>query len=256
MKIQYVSDLHLEFREDFKNLFTFSGDILLLCGDICVIAEKKFYNMFIDFIKYISPKYKYIVHVPGNHEYYTNGKNIITMIKVNTMLKKIEKLITNYKFLNCNTFTINNNNKKKITFIGATLWTHIPKQYGEEIEKGMNDYLYIYKKPDELINYKYINRLHNKHKKYIINEIENNKNDKIVLMTHHKPIFDNIHKNTISYAYEVPLQDCISINVSLAVFGHTHEHYDKTINGVRYVSNALGYPYQHTNFDKKLTIDI
>ena len=71
MKIQYCSDLHLEFKENKnfidKNPIQPSGEILLLAGDVIPFALINKHNDFFDFV---SSNYESVYWVLGNHEYY------------------------------------------------------------------------------------------------------------------------------------------------------------------------------------------
>ena len=72
MKIQYASDLHLEFKAntDFivSNPLKVTGEILILAGDIHVIGSENFMeNPFWD---WASKNYKQVIVAYGNHEYY------------------------------------------------------------------------------------------------------------------------------------------------------------------------------------------
>ena len=72
MRIQYMSDLHLEFQENSRylkhNELPVTGDVLVLAGDIFYLRDKvapltKFWN-------WASENYRQVLIVPGNHEYY------------------------------------------------------------------------------------------------------------------------------------------------------------------------------------------
>ena len=72
MKIQYMSDLHMEFAENSRyikhNEFPVTGDVLVLAGDTfylnnTVAPLSKFW-------KWASANYRQVLLVPGNHEYY------------------------------------------------------------------------------------------------------------------------------------------------------------------------------------------
>ena len=74
MKIQYASDLHLEFKENSnylkKHPLKVTGDILILAGDIHVIDKGKYLkNSFWD---WASKNYKQVIISYGNHEFYND----------------------------------------------------------------------------------------------------------------------------------------------------------------------------------------
>ena len=73
MKIQYMSDLHFEFRENSRyikhNEFPVTGDILVLAGDIFYLKDKV--SPLSRFWKWASENYRQVLIIPGNHEYYS-----------------------------------------------------------------------------------------------------------------------------------------------------------------------------------------
>ena len=82
MRIQYISDLHLEHYHNlkipsiFRRIIESVGDILILAGDIGYPSEKHY----TDFIQFISDKYEKIFLILGNHEYYKTHLNPVKVI--------------------------------------------------------------------------------------------------------------------------------------------------------------------------------
>ena len=77
VKINYISDLHLEFYGDdvnFEKVMNFDNDAEIIClaGDIGY-PEHPNYEKFLSFI---SGKFKYVFLITGNHEYYHLNNNI------------------------------------------------------------------------------------------------------------------------------------------------------------------------------------
>jgi predicted phosphohydrolase len=264
--VGYVSDIHVEFRgHKFTNLIKMNTDVLCLAGDICACGTKEDFALLIDFLKFICPKYKYVIHVPGNHEYYTAGETKIskwhTMQDIDARLKAIEKIIPNYIHLNCQAATLTINSKQYV-FIGATLWAHVDKKNYDNIQNGMNDYSYIYQlknqKPTKLTVVD-MQKIHNKHVAFLTKAIEKFKGYPCVVITHHKPIGDTVDKDILTQAYETDLTNIIGMRgstVKYAIHGHTHRHYNKLIKGIRYLSNPKGYVGQHTKFIDDISIKL
>ncbi len=71
MKIQYCSDLHLEFQQNSyylkANPLKPVGDILMLAGDIVPFSIM---DKHAAFFKYVSDNFESAYWLPGNHEYY------------------------------------------------------------------------------------------------------------------------------------------------------------------------------------------
>ena len=67
MRIQYMSDLHLEFQENSRylryNELPVTGDVLVLAGDIFYLKDKTAPVM--NFWKWASKNYRQVLIVPG-----------------------------------------------------------------------------------------------------------------------------------------------------------------------------------------------
>jgi len=269
MRVQYCSDLHLEFRTDDHTMFLKNpkrdiADVLVLAGDICTMADEVEYNKFVRCIDHYCKRYKYIIHVPGNHEYYMpnekyNRQSCMDMI--DKKMKLLRKTYPNYFYLNCDTINISIEGKT-YRFIGATLWTRLKKEDYEYIESHMNDYTSIcFFKDNQSRKYNVIEmqRLHTKHLGFFKRAITQTANDRVpcIVITHHKPIVesdDHVHRLDKGYACDIT--NIMNAYVKLVIYGHTHKHNDVIHNNIRYVSNPKGYPGERTKFIADIGIDI
>jgi predicted phosphodiesterase len=273
VKIQIISDTHLEFRGDnFKKIVKVSAPILFLLGDICACGSDSDFETYKNFINYLAPKFEHIFHVSGNHEYYTAGNKAIglsdTIPGIDAKIRKFLKTFSNVYFLNNNTMRLEIDAKNYV-FIGSTLWSNVSPESRKQVQARMNDYSQIYMpeadyKKDKTKNQvrKYnIDDMSNFHKKsvrYIKKEMKKiGPNDIGILLTHHKPVRDKDPKEIITQAYETDLVNIIiKPPIKLAAHGHTHERYDKVVNNVRIVSNPKGYIREHTKYDNTFTVTV
>jgi hypothetical protein len=67
--LQYLSDVHLEFRQKLPRVVP-KGDILILAGDI----GYPFSGLYEEFLRKMTHSFKKVFLVVGNHEYYNLGK--------------------------------------------------------------------------------------------------------------------------------------------------------------------------------------
>lgn len=235
MKIQYCSDLHLEFPENKEflkdNPLLPKGDILLLAGDIVPFAVMDNHK---DFFDYVSDNFKYTYWVAGNHEYY---RSEITD-KTGAFNEKIRSNV----FLINNTSVIQNN----IKFVFSTLWTKIRPEYQWQIEKGLNDFHVIKYKGYRLSTEKY-NMLHAESLKFLKQELNSEKTNKTIVVTHHVPTLFNYPEkykgSVLNEAFAVELFNLIeTAGPDYWVFGHHHQNIpDFKIGKTKLTTNQLGY---------------
>ena len=77
MRIQYASDLHIEFKANTlylqENPLSVVGDILVLAGDIMLFGKNSLaQHLFFD---WCADNFQETYIIPGNHEYY-NGTEL------------------------------------------------------------------------------------------------------------------------------------------------------------------------------------
>jgi predicted phosphodiesterase len=114
MKIQYCSDLHLEFALNDKyiieNPLKVSGDVLILAGDIVPLHDEFLTHSFFSFV---SDHYKQVFWIPGNHEFYY--KNLTEFSNpLNILLRGNIRIVNNMEL-----------EFEDIRFVFSTLWSGI-----------------------------------------------------------------------------------------------------------------------------------
>ena len=252
MKIQYCSDLHLEFKENKnylrENPIIPSGEILLLGGDIVPFAVMDSHNDFFDFV---ADNFEKVYWVPGNHEYY-----YFDVANKNSSFH--EKIRSNVSLVN--NVSVNESNVK---FIFSTLWSKISPVNMRSIQQGMSDFKVI-KRNGQLFNPHDFNELHEQSLNFIKKEIQNATSDKMIVVTHHVPTFLNYpaeYKGSdLNEAFAVELFDLIEESaVDYWLYGHNHRNQpDFDIKRTKMITNQLGYVKHGENqrFDSKKCINI
>lgn len=245
LKVQFVSDLHLEYRNTNQLLMIRPvGHILVLAGDIVNASNMEEMSKFVSFLEHYSKYYKFIFHVAGNHEFYStnsvdSSKTITDCLR---SLKHLNKRFSNYHLLDRSVFRFEENGNK-YAVIGATLWTGFPKEKYKEVEAMMNDYVYIWNsrrgQPNERLTAANVAKRHQLDTAFIGKEVSRcGQDEKIILITHHKPVADIPD----DFTYQTDMTGkFLSRPIKIAIHGHTHEMYDRVVNGVRILSNPGGY---------------
>ena len=98
MIIQIVSDLHLEYLEEYdldSLIEKKNANILVLVGDIGSLYR---YPQLIGFLDKVCRIYEYVLYVPGNHEYYKMNTNDVG-ICMKDLKQKMNDLETIFKNL-------------------------------------------------------------------------------------------------------------------------------------------------------------
>lgn len=233
MKIQFCSDLHLEFYQNRKwindNPLIPIGDILIIAGDIDYLG-KEFGNK--DFFKRISEDFKEIYIIPGNHEYY-GGFDASTALK-----KTNEKLFKNVTLINNDVVEIND-----FKLIFSTMWSAI-ENYRNEILERITDFKKI-KFHGKTINIEQFNSLHKKSFEFIKTKTKGVQ--KKIVITHHLPSkFCNSEEFKYSIyneAFCIDQTDFIKqSNINFWIYGHSHRNLNEIdLNGTKLVTNQMGY---------------
>lgn len=264
MKIRLYSDLHNELYSHIKwdrrkndNIVLYGWSIpelpddhdtvLVLAGDIWD------YQRACEYAFRMSERFKAIILVPGNHEYYGHD---IKRTPLKAVLDIYDKhgisWPKNVHVLNGTSISIDG-----VLFFGATFWTDLNKQNPLAMytaKQRMNDYrkiVYDGNKitPKDTVGYNRDARL--------LARIYGTRAEetKKVIITHHAPekslqrqLFDSYrYDNEVDYCYWNTGVEDIHEMYDMWLFGHVHVNCNREVLGTHYASNCRGYQTSQHN---------
>lgn len=231
MKIQILSDLHLEYSS-FEPVQT-DADVIVLAGDICLGTRG------IAWARQTWPD-REIVFVPGNHEYYRSE------IGIEYEQMEIAARVYRVHVLNRKEAVIGG-----VRFLGATLWTDF-RLFGEAERpwayaaglNGLTDFRVIdygsktFMPQDSA-------ELNAADVAWLEGKLKAEKFDgATVVVTHHLPsirsVSERYKKELLSACFASNLEHLMGYS-QLWIHGHTHDSFDYQNNGTRVICNPRGY---------------
>ena len=242
MKIQYVSDIHLEFSENLNFIksepFEVTGDILVVAGDTTYFKDPLLARL--PFFKWAAKNYREVLLVPGNHEFYGNGDVLAYGDNWS------RKILPNVHYHQNKVVRIDN-----VDFILSTLWSHIRPEDEYFVHRGMNDFRQILYNGRRFTPADF-NAEHEKCLEVIKQSVAESTAERIVVVTHHLPSMAVVapeHKSSLlNSAFATELGNFIADSrIDAWIFGHSHANIDATIGNTRIVCNQLGYVYYREN---------
>lgn len=250
IKIQYASDLHLEFYERAKTwepiLIPVPDTILVLAGDIGY-PNRSLYKAFIE---YCSRGWKQVYIVAGNHEFYNKdcgpgGKRWFIPETITARLATIETIcagFTNVHFLNRGVIDLDS----ETVLLGCTLWS----QPTAEVTDAMNDTSRIWTTQEAKLTREDICKMNEIDKSWLRETVVATAiaGKKIVVTTHYLPTplvsIDKYLKppaDVLTSGFANFDMDDLFDKVSLWICGHTHGCNTIVINKTTITTNTLGY---------------
>ena len=237
MKIQYASDLHLEFDQNTdwlaENPLEVTGDVLVLAGDITIFGDEALETH--PFFEWCAQNYRETLLVPGNHEYYRG-------VEMRDTLTNFEKLLhPNVRYLNNRSIVIDD-----IEFFITTLWSKVKPENEAWIERCMTDCRrnVLDGQPLRGANY---TMLHELCFDWLNNALKQSAAKRKVVVTHHSPVnYEDpaFATNNLTDAFIIPLEDYIEqSDIDAWIFGHTHYNAAQGVQlGKTHIcTNQLGY---------------
>lgn len=258
--IQIISDLHTEFhRQPVKltNFINVKSKNLAILGDLGNLNKRSIIN-YKDIVCQSSNLFEKVFIVSGNHEYYRYTNDQI--LSMDDTDKKIEDICNYYP----NVYFLNNKSVKLYDYLicGSTLWSNVTP-FKVNNEPLPNDYRQIYDNDKKLITINHILKLFNNNVSWLQHQIESNKKDKIIIMTHHMPSYQLVaekYKNHYATcAFASSLEHLFRQNVKYYFCGHTHVPMYKQINNCKIFINPWGYSKEHKsrkNTNSDIVVDL
>jgi Icc-related predicted phosphoesterase len=275
MKLQVISDLHLEFQ-GVPAIENTGSNILILGGDIC-LAEHLYRNptagldnkiqngwyandaiRYREFFKYCSSEWRDVLYVMGNHEHYSGRWN-----RTEEILREELVRYPNIKLLEQNKMVIDD-----VVFLGASLWTDMNNQ----------DPITIHAVRDMMSDYRAITEINgsNYHKLRPITTVQKHVETvswlkmmlgedkrKTVVVTHHAPSRMSVHpkyqsQTLMNGAFVSGLENIMLDNDHLVLWthGHVHDPWDYFIGNTRVFCNPHGYPGEILKWDPNKILEI
>lgn len=254
MRVQYASDLHLEFGENSRWLKEHplipSADILVLAGDIGYLGDDNYISH--PFWNRVSEDFNQVIVVPGNHELYK-------FFDINE-LRNGWQLEIRHNVRVCYNSVIALNEETDL--IASTLWAHIPPTEEYLTERCVSDFKRI-RNGEFRLSAQRFNEEHEVCRNFIEKAVSESNAERIVVATHHVPSFalmaEEFKDSSINGAFTVELAGMIAESrINCWIYGHSHRNIDKMIGSTRCVSNQLGYVFQneHNTFRRDAVTEI
>lgn len=259
MNVILLSDLHREFRSSSKQLMQdmdFSklpkdADICILAGDIGHPLLKKKRTVLTDLtnttekglspcpkwiymLKTFKTLYKYVLYVPGNHEYYQAQELKTTPEEIDLLMKRVCKE-NDVIFLNCDSWKHPDN--QDMEFFGCTLWSNMKSTSWDKMNDSKafathSDFIQAYHKHFRWLEYS-LTTSTSKHK---------------FVITHYLPSRRLVHPRFLnSNLNDAFATSCDHLfkkrhNIKAWFYGHTHEFNKQKLDEIPFYCNPLGYP--------------
>ncbi len=265
MKIQFVSDVHIEFTHELSNLcksiahtFEFipqtDADVIVVAGDI-------WYQLHgIKWCEELSRLHnKPVVVIYGNHDYWLAGKK--NNKGIDALIKAAREYANNS---DAEIFFLENDELilDGVRFLGCTMWTSYKNGDPFVMMKArqvMADFAAI---PGKITPADLLTR-HKESRAWLTGELAKDFDGKTVVITHHAPSYISLsewelHQHTAA-AYHDKLEDLMfDYHPSLWIHGHVHRCNDYRMGGTRVVSNTRGYHGEQTieGFDAGKIIEV
>ena len=233
MTINVISDLHnIVVGNDAKKDINWMGfdtsklkkaDVLVVAGDLA--NRQSEYPIVKKALEGLT-QFKKVICIPGNHDFwdgeYKRPKNQVVKMD-------------------------------DVVFLCTVLWTPLNFETGDFKEDFFGRLFVVGSMVDYRAIWEWDVDKNNEEYKYNHDWLEKNiakykkQGKKVVVVTHHSPsmklISDSYDGDYLNRAFHVYDDSCEKLKPDVWIHGHSHEFMKKTIGGVRYIRNPIGYRY-------------
>jgi len=257
-RIQYASDLHLEFYDKlaFPLVLKPAARYLALAGDIGNPST----NLFRAFIDYAARNWDRVFYVAGNHEYYAqkpaaqwHHDRPKHMFETKEIIKSVVAAYSNVHYLYHDKPSVYLADEN-VAVVGSTLWSQVPPDFYDTAKAGMNDYKLIPIKEEDgtirPLSPQDTNTIHAEEQAMLEAQIDywGTQQTQVCVITHHMPSY-----SLVSPRYESsPFNCCFASHsdhlmkphVRAWIYGHTHNAAVASLKHTLCAVNSRGYPYE------------
>jgi Icc-related predicted phosphoesterase len=245
MKLQIMSDLHLEMHADggaelIRELDPTGVDVLVLAGDI---TTARYYENLERPFKALAQKYRHILYIPGNHEYYKSSPSQVTrnLVKLTKALPEV---------------VIPQNGAVEIAgqrFVAGTMWFRLDPT-AEPGKRVMHDFSLIQDFEP------WVYEQNAAFQQVVATRLKASD----VVVSHHLPapasIPERFARSAMNAFFVCDMTSYISERQpKLWIHGHSHDRCDYLLGTTRVVANPLGYPSEPRSleaFDPAFQIEV
>lgn len=225
MRINYFSDLHLEF-ESLKAPNN-DADIIVAAGDIGIATQG------VDWLKTLG---KPVIYVAGNHEFYSADYHQ----SLQTLRQQCDG--SNIHFLENDSLIF-----QDVRFLGCTLWADLFVEgeiKAEALAKTLNDFKRIQMEGRALDAVQF-SRLFHRSKTWLEQQLAQPFSGQTVVVTHHAPSlwsWNGSNHAAKKLAYCSDLKYLLHEHeIAVWIHGHVHSQMDYRIADARILCNPRGY---------------
>jgi DNA repair exonuclease SbcCD nuclease subunit len=247
MRIQYISDIHLEHykiytAEQLNPLQWIEPDpaaeLLVLAGDIGC-PSRAAYSLF---LQWCSANWPQVVVIAGNHEFYRAREvgDPTSREEVLGLIRRILAHMPNVRLLDREAVTL----RPGLQILGCTLWSDIPEDMRTEAAWGLNDFRLIPGASTEAYA-----AWHARDLAWLRAQLFLLKNtgEEAIVVTHHMPtprlVAEKYRGHPLNCCFATDLEQLIEDTQPLAwICGHSHTGNRLLIGRTQLVLNPHGYP--------------